>query len=170
MITKTNFSYGELYQLFGSDCEFEVERVFDSLLCGISILKLHQNNYSYGGGCLDGGQDGGIQVFAVPDLSTIKTELPKYLNKQYDRKEMSLIDSKMLEIKTQKELLAAIPWYKVGERISRWLEIKTLESEDVPIQSVFGYLEHRITGMTKDELYAAFRKFAELYVSAKFLW
>ena len=165
MITKANFSAGDLYQLFGKD-QIEVERVFDSLLYGISILNFNAQEFQQSS--LDGNFDG-VQNFAFPDLSTAKTELSKYLNQQHDDCTMAEIDTSLADIKNQKKVLAGIPWYNVSDRISNWWELKTLENKEFPIQDVFGYLEYRVTGMTKDELYASFKKFAEHYHES-FLW
>ncbi len=164
MITKANFTAGDLYQLFGKD-QIEVERVFDSLLYGISILNFNAQEFQQSS--LDGNFDS-VQ-FAFPDTSTAKEELPKYLNQQHDDLDMQEIENALADIKSQKTVLAGIPWYNVGERISNWWELKTLENKEFPIQSVFGYLEYRVTGMTKDELYASFKKFAEHYHES-FLW
>ena len=164
MITKANFTAGDLYQLFGKD-QIEVERVFDSLLYGISILNFNAQEFQPSS--LDGNFDS-VQ-FAFPDTSTAKEELPKYLDQQHDDLDMQEIENALADVKRQKKVLAGIPWYNVSDRIANWWELKTLENKEFPIQSVFGYLEYRVTGMTKDELYASFKKFAEHY-HERFLW
>lgn len=164
MITKANFTAGDLYQLFGKD-QIEVERVFDSLLYGISILNFNMKEFQPSS--LDGNFDS-VQ-FAFPDTSTAKEELPKYLDQQHDDLDMQEIENALADVKRQKKVLAGIPWYNVSDRIANWWELKTLENKEFPIQSVFGYLEYRVTGMTKDELYASFKKFAEHY-HERFLW
>lgn len=166
MITKATFTAGDLYQLFGNDSKIEVERVFDALLYGISILNFNVQEFQPSS--LDG-NFGGVQNFAFPDTSNAKGELPKYLNQQHDDLEMQEIENALADVKRQKKVLAGIPWYNVSDRIANWWELKTLENKEFPIQDVFGYLECRVTGMTKDELYASFKKFAEHY-HERFLW
>ena len=159
-------SYEQVYRLFGYQKEIEMEQVFYELFYSISSISNDASN-PFG---LVMQQDSNFSLADAPlifiqEFQEAKKNLPNYLGKKSDPQTMFEIDVRLRFIRMIENKLRQIPFWDLARKIKIKRRMVRQKKEQLPVQTVFQYLEYRAAqdGVDVKKLHTAFKEFAEKF-------